>query len=100
MNQGIRYRLRVTDETAKLIRGLHPEIKSAIRVALETIVTEPYCGKALKDDLKGLNSFRVKRYRIVYRILPKQKILEIVTVGPRKNIYEETFRLIRKEQLR
>jgi mRNA interferase RelE/StbE len=92
------YILKVTNETVDLIRGLHPTIKSVIRSALKTILAEPYTGKPLKDDLKGLRSFRIKRYRIIYRILPSKKQLEIVAIGPRKNIYEETFRLIRKEQ--
>ena len=96
MNQEIRYRLKVTDGTANLIRGLHPKIKPTIKAALEMIAKDSFSGKALKDDLKGLHSFRVKRYRIVYRVLPKQKLLEIVTIGPRKNIYIETFRLIQK----
>jgi mRNA interferase RelE/StbE len=100
MTQGTGYLLKATDETAALIRGLHPEIKSVIKSALETILADPYTGKSLKDDLKGLRSYRAKRYRIIYRILSKEKQLEIIAIGPRKNIYEETFRLIRKKQKR
>ena len=92
------YRLKVTHETADLIRSLHPVIKSVIRSALEAFLAEPHIGKSLRDELKGLRSYRVKRYRIIYRILPAKRQLEIVAIGPRKNIYEETFRLIQKEQ--
>jgi mRNA interferase RelE/StbE len=92
------YILKVTDETADLVRGLHPTVKSVIRSGLKTILADPYIGKSLKDDLKSLRSYRVKKYRIIYRILPTEKQLEIVAIGPRKNIYEETFRLIHKEQ--
>ena len=90
------YLLKVTNETAALLRGLHPEIKAVMKAALKTIVEDPHSGKLLKDELKGLRSYRVKRYRIVYRVIEKQKQLEIIAIGPRKNIYEETFRLIRK----
>jgi mRNA interferase RelE/StbE len=99
MTRGQRYLLKVTDETATLIRGLHPKIKSMIKAALGVIVAEPHAGKMLKDALSGLRSFRVKRYRIIYRILSEKNQLEIIAIGPRKHIYEETFRLIRKEQL-
>lgn len=93
------YLLKITDKMADLIRGLHPEIKSVIRSALKALIAQPYIGKSLKDEFEGLKSYRVKRYRIIYRILPAEKLLEIVAVGPRKTIYEETFRLIRKEQV-
>jgi mRNA interferase RelE/StbE len=92
------YLLKVTEDTAKLIRGLHPSIKSRIKSALKTLITKPYIGKALKDNLQGLRSYRIKRYRIIYRILSSKKQIEIIAVGPRKNIYEETFQLIQKKQ--
>lgn len=88
------YRLRVPDEIATLIRNLHPLIKSQIKVSLQTILADPNCGKALKDELQGLRSYRVKRYRVIYRIVPGKKHLEIIAIGPRRNIYEETFKII------
>jgi len=91
------YKLRVPDEIASLIRGLHPRIKGQIKAAFGNIIVNPYCGKALKDELEGLRSFKVKRYRIIYRISPRKE-LEVVVIGPRRNIYEETFRIIQKEQ--
>lgn len=98
MNQTLKYRLKVTDKTAELIRSLHPNLKTTIKTALKTIIEEPYSGKALKDGLEGLRSYRAKRFRIIYRVNPKSKQIDIVLIGPRKAIYEETFRLIQKEQ--
>jgi mRNA interferase RelE/StbE len=101
MNQLLKYRLKVTEKTAGLIQALHPHIKTTIRTALKAIIDidKPYSGKALKDELVGLRSYRVKRFRIVYRVDPKSKQIDIVVIGPRKTIYEETFKLIQKEQL-
>ena len=98
MNQPLKYRLKVTQKTAELVRSLHPEIKARIKTALKTIIDNPYSGKALKDELEGLRSYRAKRFRIIYRIDPKSKQIDIVVIGPRKTIYEETFKLIQKEQ--
>jgi len=53
-------------------------------------------GKALRDELSGLRSLRVSRFRVIYSISKKQQI-EVVTIGPRDRIYEETFRIISKE---
>ncbi len=51
--------------------------------------------KLLRDELAGLRSFRVGRFRIIYRISGK-KLIEIVVIGPRECIYEEIFRLLKK----
>ncbi len=91
------YILRVPDEVVKLIRGLHPHLKKKIRGSLETILSDPHAGKALKEELDGLRSFRVSRFRIIYRISDKKEV-EIVTIGPRARIYEETYRIIKKEK--
>ncbi|MHC4320735.1 MAG: type II toxin-antitoxin system RelE family toxin [Planctomycetota bacterium] len=88
-------KLKVPDIVALLIRNLHPHLKKKIKTSIQTIVTDPYSGKSLRDELAGLRSFRVGRFRIIYRISGK-KLIEIVAIGPRECIYEETFRLLKK----
>ena len=91
-----RKKLRVSEEIVALIREGHPQLKRKIRAGLRYIVIEPESGKSLKDELEGLKSYRISRFRIIYRISSKQ-IIDIVAVGPRKSIYEETYRIIKKE---
>ena len=93
MTKPIRHRLRIPDDVAALIRGMHPDLKRKIRGALGIIVAAPDSGKALKDQLSGLRSFRVGKLRVVYKV--SRRTIQIVAVGPRSRIYEETFRLIR-----
>ncbi len=90
------YKLRIPDEVVVLIRGLHPNLKKKVRLSFEAICSDPSSGKALKDELDGLRSFRVSRFRIIYRI-SKKKQIEIIAIGSRKSIYEETFRIISRE---
>jgi len=92
----IRRKLRVPDEVAALIRGCHPQLKRKIRAGLRQILIEPEPGKSLKEDFEGLKSYRISRFTIIYRISSRQTI-DIVAIGPRKTIYEETFRIIKKE---
>ena len=92
------YRLRVPDHIVELARGMHPNLKKKVKASLQTILSEPYSGKALRDELAGLRSFRVSRFRIVYRVSSNSKEIEIVAIGPRNRIYEETFRIIKKEE--
>ncbi len=92
------FKLQVPDDIAELVRTMHPHLKKKIKASLQIILLDPFAGKALKDELAGLRSFRVSKFRIVYRILNKKQI-GLVAVGPREKIYEETFRLIQKSKL-
>ncbi len=87
------YKLLVPDNTADLIRTMHPYLKKKVRASLKIILSDPMSGKALKDELFGLRSFRVSKFRIIYR-LSKKKQIEIIAIGPRERIYAETFRLL------
>ncbi len=89
------YKLRAQDHIVTLIKGLHPHLKKKVRLALQEIISNPYTGKVLKDELEGLRSFRVSRFRIIYMI-SKRKQIEIVAIGPRKDIYVETLKILRK----
>ena len=86
-------RLRVPDDVASLIRGLHPDLKRKIRSALDDILADPTVGKALRDELAGLRSCRVSRFRIVYQVVGN--VIEVVAIGPRHSIYKETWKKVR-----
>jgi mRNA interferase RelE/StbE len=76
---------------------MHPSLKKKINSSLKIVLSDPYSGKAVMDELAGLRSFKVSSFRIIYRIKdPKQ--IELVTIGPRERIYEETLRIIQKEE--
>ena len=91
------HKLRVPDEIVSLIRGMHPLLKKRVKAALNEISHDPHCGKVLKEELAGLRSYRIKRFRLIYKISTKKQI-SIIALGPRKYIYEETFKIIRKGQ--
>jgi mRNA interferase RelE/StbE len=91
------YRFRVPDAPAELLRTLHPVLKRKVRAALDTIREDPLEGRELRDDLAGLRSFRVGRFRIFYRITPR-RVIELISLGPRRTIYLDTVRLIRRER--
>ena len=91
-------RLKVSDETAALVRTLHPDIKRKIKAALQTVLNDPQSGKALKDELKRVQSFKVGKFRVVYKTAKDRGVIEVVAIGPRKTIYEETLRLLQREK--
>jgi mRNA interferase RelE/StbE len=90
------YRLRVPDHLKELIRGLHPELKRKVREALDMLCDDPSAGKELSDELTGLRWLRVGRFRVVYRVATS-RLIELVALGPRRSIYQETLLMLRRE---
>jgi len=92
-----RGRLRVGESLTDLLRSLHPGLRRKIRAGVNAIREDPLAGKELRDDLAGMRSFQVGRFRIIYRVTPR-RVIELVAIGPRRTIYENTFRLLRRER--
>jgi mRNA interferase RelE/StbE len=89
-------KLVVPKDVKELIGTMHPSLKKKVKASLKIILSELYSGKGLKDELSGLRSFRISSFRIIYRIKEPEQI-ELVAIGPRERIYEETFRRIQKK---
>ena len=89
-------KVRVPLETADAVCRLHPHLKEKVRYALEAIVADPAVGSVLKDEFEGLMSFRVGGFRVIYPVCSGSRV-EIAAIGPRRVIYEETLRLLKKE---
>lgn len=92
------YRLRVPASLAALIPGMHPELKRKLRASLRTIVANPTVGKPLRDELEGLRSYRMGRLRIIYRLSARGRVVELLVIGPRARIYEDTLRYVERDQ--
>lgn len=88
------YRARYTPEAAAIIRKLHPTVKAAIRTGIDELMKAPLAGHELQFELSGFGSFRVARYRIIYRINDEESCIEIHYVGPRRDVYESFRELL------
>ena len=88
------YRLRYTPIAAERIRKLHPQVKREIREGIKELLISPLVGHPLQFELAGLRSYRVRTYRIIYRVHDEESCLDIVFVGPRRNVYEELRTLL------
>lgn len=94
----MKYRLVIPPAVQGIISGLPPNLKGKIRAALEAIREEPHLGKSLKDELRGLWSYRVSRYRIVYRIRHARIEIQVIDVGPRILIYERVLEALKENR--
>lgn len=89
-------RLKIPADTLSFLKTLHPDIKRKIKAGLKEITSNPTSGKSLKEELEGLRSCRIGRYRIIYR--GALSVLEIIAVGEREKIYEDTVKKLFKEK--
>ena len=83
------WRLVITPKVERSIQVLSPQTKRYVRAALEELKRNPLSGKALHDELAGLYSYRMNRFRIVYRLEHHTITVVVVGVGRRESIYEE-----------
>ena len=77
---------RISEDLNGQMRRLPPGLKRRVREALDFIQQKPELGKALSEELAGYRSYRIGRYRLIYRIGEERLILE--AFGSRKDIYE------------
>ena len=70
----------------KLAR-VNRKILIALSKCIDSLTKIPYSGKPLKGDKKGCYSLRYGDYRIIYEIYTTEKIILIIRIGHRKEIY-------------
>lgn len=82
-------RLDIPPHVAEVIRHLLPDIKRGVKAALRALSAEPGRGDPLIRKLAGLWKYRVRRFRVVYSIQRRQRVIRVVAVGHRRRIYED-----------
>ena len=83
----IQYLASVKDDLKGLSKSTKDKLKKAIEKKL--MINPIEFGKPLQYSLKGLRRLRVEDYRIVYKINLEAKLVIIVKVGHRKEVYND-----------
>lgn len=82
------YQLLVPDAVKKQLRKLDPRYKRAVSGALDRLCEIPTTlGEPLKGEFKGLFRLRVANYRIVYQINHQRRVVLLITIEHRKDVY-------------
>lgn len=93
------FRPDIPPHVAAVIRTLHPDLKQLIKSAIRAIAADSECGEPLKRELNGLRKYRVRRFRVVYAVDHKRRVIRLMAVGHRRSVYEAlTERILRKTQ--
>ena len=56
--------------------------------AVDEITARPFSGVRLRGELQGRFRWRVGRYRVIYVIDDKPKLVVFLDVGHRESVYE------------
>lgn len=90
------YRPDIPPHVAEIVRHLPPELKRGIKEALRSLSADPFAGAPLIGELTGLWRIKVRRFRIVYELDRKGRVLRIFAIGHRREVYEEAADRLRQ----
>jgi len=83
-----KFEIRFTPRFLKNIKVLDREIQVRILREINILKTNPYVGKPLRGEWKGIYSLRIGDYRVLYQI--KKNEVFLLVVGHRKRVYRQT----------
>ena len=81
------YQLHVEPSALKSLNRISEYDRRRIVASLQGIKKDPFNGKALEGELKGIRSWRVGEYRILYRILKQELLVLVINIGNRQGVY-------------
>ncbi len=90
------YRPEIPPHVAEVVRHLTPELKRGIKEALRSLSADPFVGAPLIGELTGLWRIKVRRFRIVYELDRKARVLRIFAIGHQREVYEEVADRLRQ----
>jgi len=85
------YKVELTHQAERALEGVFRSDRSLYERflrAFDAIAQDPSEGKPLHGKLRGLFSYRLGSYRILYDIQHDRLVVVIIDLGHRKEIYE------------
>lgn len=81
------YKVELLKRTKKSLIKLHPEIFSRISKALQELAYSPFPNNSKKLTGRDAYRLRIGDYRVIYEINEDEKLITILDVDHRSNIY-------------
>jgi mRNA interferase RelE/StbE len=94
------YRPDLPPHVAEIVRHLPPDLKRSIKQALRSLSADPFTGAPLMQELSGLWKYKVRRFRIIYELDRKARVIRIFAIGHRREVYEQTADQLRQAKER
>lgn len=71
----------------KKLRQANASTTKRIIKLIDSLSSNPTLGKPLKGEKEGCYSLRTGDYRVIYEVYSSPKVVHIIRVGHRKDIY-------------
>lgn len=85
-----RYAVEIKKSVLQEIRHFPESVLSRIQKAIEKLASNPFPrGMEKIGGYKGYCRIRIGNYRIVYHVEKKVRIITIIKIGDRKNVYKQ-----------
>ncbi|MBI2334670.1 type II toxin-antitoxin system RelE/ParE family toxin [Candidatus Daviesbacteria bacterium] len=81
------FELRISKRAEKQIKKLKKEYQAEVIEMLADIKENPLLGKSLARDLNDRFSYRIRVYRIIYKINQADKVIDVLSAGHRSRAY-------------
>jgi mRNA interferase RelE/StbE len=94
------YRPDVPPHVAEIVRHLPPDLKRSIKQALRSLSADPFTGTPLMRELSGLWNYKVRRFRIIYELDRKARVIRIYAIDHRRDVYEQLADRLRQARER
>ena len=69
----------------RLLRN--PALLERLDSALDRMASDPYLGKLLGGEFPEVRSMRVGDWRILYKVFPKRRLVVVLSIADRKEVY-------------
>ncbi len=81
------YNVEIAPAALKFIERLEKNITDRIVRTVDSLKADPFIGKKLLGELAGFRSLRVGQYRIIYIIIEKKVLIQVVKIAHRREVY-------------
>lgn len=83
------HRVEIENRCLREIKNLDKSVlKKAFKIIETVIAHDPYSGKPLTGQYKGLYSYRFSDFRIIYEIIKERIVVVILRIRHRKDVYD------------
>ena len=82
------YKVLIKQSALKDLRSVSKsDQKRLLDVIENTLSKDPYAGKALSGEFKGMYRWRSGKFRIIYEIQQAILVILVLRIGRRKDVY-------------
>ena len=82
------YQLKLKPRAEKELEKLPKHHQHRVKSTMFALRSDPYSGKKLDGEYDGQYSFRIWPYRIIYHILKAERLIIVIRIGHRQNVYK------------